>query len=537
MKRRVANLFLMTTIAFGFFAADAVAQDKKKDDMSFGVDEVDEVNKDSPVAEFIKEGKALYAKKKYTEASLLFFKVLQTKDAAAEGYHPEAQYELGKTLFRMKLYQGALSYFGRVVDAGDTHPYYNQVLRGLVMLSDAIPEDPTLLSRLEAYAGNFQKNVPRRYKQQFAYLVGRYYYANGDFDKAQAMLNRVRPGYKDFVKARYIMGVNNVATYKAKKAVRNFKEVLRVLLSKQEKGPLTADEQALLDKTYLAMARVFYSTGTYNSSIKYFSKIPRKSPLWAKSLFESSWAYFQIDKYNKALGNLHSLSSPFFSKSYFPEANILSAVLFFYNCKYPRVKYVLEEFEYNYLPLKDEIAGVLKKNEDSSAMFKWLNQLRQGKAEEDEKLARVLAASLDDKEVLRKLSLIDAISKEEQQLKAMPSTWRTSELGAALAQDTIVAKELAINDTGELVKTRLDRVKRTLEDLSLKRERILFEVSRAEQGELEADWRAEMVVKKNITDKAKIKVSDEQLYWTFDGEYWKDELGYYIFNINTECKR
>ena len=508
-----------------------MAQD---DDMSFGVDEVSE---ESPVAEFLKEGKALASQKKNSEASLLFYKVLEATDPASEALHPEAQYELAKALLRMKLYQGSLSYFGRVVDAGETHPYYAQALNGLLMLTDVIPEDPTLMSRLEVYAPESAKLVPTKYKQRYAFLVGRSLFNQGNFAQAQDLLKRVRPNSKNFVKARYIMGVNSVGQYDAKSALQSFKEVLRVLVTRKDEGKLKPEEVELLNQTYLGMARVFYSTGAYDKSLKYFDKVPRKSSLWGKSLFESSWAHFQRDEYNKALGNLHSLSSPFFAKSYFPEAPILSAVLFFYNCKYPRVKYVLEEFEYSYMPLKGEIDEVLSKNEEGSQMYQWLTKLRAGDSDEDEKLARILAASLDDKQVLRRLALVESIDAEENKIKGMTSQWRTSGLGSALKQETLIARELAINDAGELVKARLGRVKAELDDLILKRERILFEVSRAEQGELEANFRNEMVVAKDVTTGKDIKVNDEQLYWTFDGEYWKDELGYYIFNINTECKR
>ena len=41
----------------------------------------------------------------------------------------------------------------------------------------------------------------------------------------------------------------------------------------------------------------------------------------------------------------------------------------------------------------------------------------------------------------------------------------------------------------------------------------------------------------NVTKKPKVKVSDEELYWTFEGEYWRDELGFYLFTVNSECKR
>lgn len=539
MKRRFFGTLVMGIISLACVTPLAFGQDGD-DGMSFGVDEVETNGEASPVAEFLEEGKKLYKNDKFAESSLLTYKVIDAVnkgDVGAEAIKPEAEYELGKALFRLELYQGALTYFGSIVDEGETHPYYLPTLRGLVLLTEVIPSDQTLLARLAPYASKFPQDVPKKYRDQYAYLVGRHLYSVGEYDQALELLNYIKPGSKDFLNARYITGVTHVGNYDAKKAVAAFKDVLRPLTAKLEEGSIEAEERQLLELTWLGMARVFYSVGEYDKSLKYYSLIPRKSPVWPKALFESSWAYFQMDNANKALGNLHTLNSPFFARSYFPEAPILSGVIFFYNCKYSRVRHELEEFQYSYLPIKDELETVIAQYQDPGEMVSWLRELQAGEGSEDEQLTRILGASLDDKQITRKLKLIEATATEIKKIEQLPSTWRSSALGGSLVQDATVAREFAINELGELVQGRLKRVRDQLVDLNVNRERILFEVERAERGEIESEVRAEMQLEANVTDKAKVKVSDEELYWTFDGEYWKDELGYYFFTVNTECKR
>jgi len=538
MKRRFACTLMVMLPLMLSMSTVAFAQDD--DGMSFGVDEVETPAEASPVAEFLEEGKKLYKAEKFAEASLLIYKVISAVDngdVGAEALLPEAEYELGKALFRLELYQGALTYFGRVVDAGDAHPYYLPTLRGLVLLTEVIPSDQTLLSRLAPYASNFPQDVPKKYRDQYAYLVGRYLYSVGEYEKALELLNYIKPSSKEYLNARYIAGVTHVGNYDAKQAVAAFKDVLRPLTGKLADDDLEPEDRQLLELTWLGMARVFYSVGEYNKAIKYYSLIPRKSPVWPKALFESSWAYFQLDKANKALGNLHTINSPFFARSYFPEAPILSGVIFFYNCKYARVRYELEEFEFTYLPIKDELETVIADNEDPGKMVEWLRDLQSGKSDSDEQITRILAASLDDKQIQRKLKLIEATSVELGKIEKLPSTWKSSALGSSLVQDATVAREFAINELGELVQSRLRRVRDQIVDLNVNRERILFEVERAERGEIEAEMRAEMQLESNVTDTKRVAVTDEELYWTFDGEYWKDELGYYFFTVNTECKR
>ncbi len=507
-----------------------------QDGMSFGEDEVTAVSEVSPAAKFLEEGKALYLKEKYPEASLLFWKVLKDGDVSSEILRPEAQYELGKTLYRLELYQGALQHFGAIVESGESNPFFLQTLRGLVLLTDQIPEDALLMERLATYK-DYLTEVPEKYRDRFAYLVGRHLYNQMNIEAALAMLNNVTTRSPDYSKARYIAGVAHVANYEAEPAVAAFKEVLRYLTSREASGSLTPEEKTLLEMTNLGMARVFYSTGSYDKSVKYFGRVGRKSEHWPTSLFESSWAYFQMDLYNKALGNLLTINAPFFDNAYFPEGTILTAVLYFYNCKYERVRYVLQGFDDQYGPIQTELASVITKyGEDPEGMYKWLMDVRDGNSSNYE-LIRVVNAAVNDQQVQRKIGLISAIESEKEKMGEAPSAWKSSDLAQTLSGDLELAASFARVDAGALAKQRLERALRELADLVLEEKKILFEVARAEKGDIEADLRAAMVVDKNVTDKPTVDVSDEEMYWTFDGEYWRDELGYYIFTVNSECKR
>jgi tetratricopeptide (TPR) repeat protein len=503
--------------------------------MEFGEEEVGVVEEASPVAKFIEEGQNLYKQRQFAEASLLFSRVLQEQDSSAEVYHAQAEYELGKALLRLELPQGALSHFSKIVETGADHEYFLPTLRGLILLTDSIQEEPSLMEMLAQYSEYYPDDVPEKYRDRFAYLVGRHLFDNVEYDAAIDMLMDVSRRSPEFAKSRYLAGVAHVANYDAKPAVKAYKAVLRMMASKQDSDGLTADEAALLDMTNLAMARVFYSTGQYDTSLKYYEVIGRDSSFWPVALFEASWVHFQADLHGRALGNLHTISSPFFGSFFFPEAQILSSVIFFYNCKYKRVRHVLEDFIYTYEPLKLEVEEQVDNN-DPDAVFSWLLAARE-RGESEKELGRVLAAAFSDKELQRKIALIESIGAEEEKMKSMGSKWRSSELGRSMQEEYDLAKSFVQNEAGELTQQRLGRVHRELTDLILKQKMILFEVARAEKGDLESDLRAEMNVERQMRAFDPLSLSDEDLYWTFEGEYWRDELGYYLFDTNSECKR
>lgn len=531
-KRFATVMFLTGTLVGAPTAAFA------EDDMSFGADEVEAISEITHLAELIAEGKKLYEQKKYAEASLVFHGVLGDDTMGAEAYFPEAEYELAKTLFRMELYQGSLAYFGRIVDQGDFHPFYAGALRGLLLLTDVISGDALLNERLAAYADRFSTDVPSEYRDRYAYLVGRYFYNTLEIDQALTMLNQVTSRSEYYANARYLSGITHVANYDAKPAVDAFRDVLRYLSQRNDaNGKLTGTERKLLDLTNLGMARVFYSTGSFDTSLRYYSRVKRTSPMWLQALFESSWASFQVDEYNQALGNLHTVNAPFFSDAYFPEGPVLSAVIYFYNCRYARVRNVLEDYEYTYDGLKNEITSVMQKNEDPAQMYEWAKKLRSGDSDYESRIGSIMSAAVDDEQIRQRFELVNTISEELKKMEKLPESWKSSKLGDELIQESSVANSFAVTGAGELTQQRLERVVRELEDLVMQQKRILFEVARAERGEIEADIRAGMMLDAQSKNDPKLNLSDEQLYWTFDGEYWRDELGFYVFSINSECRR
>ena len=65
--------------------------------------------------------------------------------------------------------------------------------------------------------------------------------------------------------------------------------------------------------------------------------------------------------------------------------------------------------------------------------------------------------------------------------------------------------------------------------------RIKFETSTKEKEFLEEQLRAggkAEVVKKY---KYSVAVADDQLYWPYEGEYWRDELGTYQYTLTKGC--
>ena len=79
---------------------------------------------------------------------------------------------------------------------------------------------------------------------------------------------------------------------------------------------------------------------------------------------------------------------------------------------------------------------------------------------------------------------------------------------------------------------------RELRDLIKQGKKILIETAKSETDALEQRVRDSGFAGEDPTQKKKgIMVDDEHVFWTFKGEYWRDELGYYLYDIKSRCGR
>jgi primosomal replication protein N len=123
----------------------------------------------------------------------------------------------------------------------------------------------------------------------------------------------------------------------------------------------------------------------------------------------------------------------------------------------------------------------------------------------------------------------DGIARRGQAFRASPLG---QELGARLAKERLkLATEAGLRARGKLEYER-DQLRAMLAQAL----RIQIEVSRQEREALESSLAAgsQVEVVKNL--RWTHAVSDEQLYWPYEGEFWRDELGTYSYTLTKGCK-
>ncbi|MFA5623972.1 MAG: tetratricopeptide repeat protein [Bradymonadales bacterium] len=496
------------------------------------------------------EGKAHNANKQYDQAVKALYTAVQTRDDTSFAIAGSLHYELGLALYELGYYQAALSHFDSVVQQGPEAPEFMKALPYLVLIGRVLPGEPRRYSRIyDNYLNAFPQEVDEALQSEVGLSLGMAAYRASKLDDAVFFLGHVSQESEYYPKSRYLEGVTYVRQNKGQAAVESFKETLRWLGEQKE---LTPEQTRLQEYTVAAMGRVFYQVGSthwnlgereaavksWNTSIKYYSAFPRSSPMWLDSLFEASWAYYRVDNFSKALGLLLTLNSPFFNDKYYPEAMLLQGQIYYTNCHYDRVMDILTDYKAQYGPLKEQMDKLVARLFQPEEVFDFLDKIAKAdKNSFDPAMQQVLNAALQDRELRRNLAYIEMIDDEIERIKDDPKLVN-SEAGKALVAEVSAVKTLSIVAAGQKGKSRLERVQEELVRLSNMALDIEIETVEKYADRIslkEQDPNALLEFEREVS--ARMKADDEHLYWTFDGEYWKDELGYYWYHISSQCGR
>jgi tetratricopeptide (TPR) repeat protein len=492
----------------------------------------------TPPSKTLERAIKLYDKKDYPSASIELKKVLDGESGDDAKNKQRAEFFMAKTLYQMGFYAGSMAYFDNIVKAGDNHTYHGAALKWLAALSRVLPPTSGILEKIGTYDPS-ALNDPSlaSVKDELLFLLGRHFYDHGDFDKAVSLFQQVSRQSPFYIKAKFFEGVTYVREYQGKPAVDAFKEILVI----GEEHPVQYSEDDIADYRELAqlqMARVFYSTQQFDTSIKYFEKLPQDSADWAESLFEASWAYFMKTLNSKALGNIHTLGAPYFENEFYPEAVLLRAVIYFNYCLYDRAEEAIADFNEKYGPLTKSLSDIIHKTDDNAEFYTYVKLIKQNKAGLAPDLQRLVMSVLNDKELLKTFAWVDELNHELAMLNKADKAWQTTAVAAEVLQELTVQQSVAAGEAGKVARDRIDREQRDLSALQRDGTKIKFEILQGQADKLSADAAAAGGGRVSSEHKEEpIIVDDEHFQWKFDGEYWKDELGYYRFKIRSRCPK
>jgi len=528
-------------------------------DMTFTIEDTGEATgqaaapAEGPPSEALANALRLYQQERYAEAAVQFQRVVEGETADAPANVQKAQFFLGKSLYHLRIYQSALAIFDEISLQGASNLYFDQTLQWLAQLASQLPEPAGIIEKVGRYGVDqleqFNRDETRELYNQLQFIMGRYKYQQGEFEGAIELFQNVQEDSRFFVQAKFFAGITHVRLRQARPAVQAFRGIIDRLDAGNVVG--VEDEARMRNLAWISLARVYYTAanqtdeqGNMNvdgrllgQAVEGWNQVEQSSEYWLDALFETSWAFFLADEYSRALGNIHTLFSPYFDQAYYPEALVLKAVTFFVNCQVDNAEAIIGQFHERYDPVKQELEQVLAQyQDDNTQFFQFLERVRAGEANLSPRIRGIVSSALSDRTLLRNVEYVRLLENEEARLNSAPEQFRNSSLGARILQDIVVAKTFAIDQTGDLARARYNRLIDELQDLTNDILKIEIEIAAFKRGELTAEAQGQMAAAQN-SGGGDVVVDEEHQLWPFDGEYWRDELGFYRQQVSNQCSR
>jgi tetratricopeptide (TPR) repeat protein len=499
-------------------------------------------------------------------AALAFDQIL--RERALEPIHDEARYQRAKALARLGLRYSALASFDEILERGPASTrFYQSSMEWLFYVGRGLANEQPLMSRVARFAG---RGVPPAYEDRVSYLLAKYEFERGRaladagraneakaaYVEARRLAGRVgrtplvqlpAPGKGEkgekgegapaqdqgdvVARARFVDGLVQYAQGDDQGATDAFKDVIRLTNPKK----VSHADTELRELAFLQLARIHYQNRQNRYAIFYYGRMPWGGERWLEGLWEASWAHYRIGDFEKALGNLLTLQSPYFKDEYFPESYVLKAIVYYENCRYPEARQVLEQFSSIYGPVYEELVKLTAAQRTPDGWY----QLVRGAATHPGSAAarKILKVAFSDQNVRRLTESVGEMEREmDQGLGRRRAEFREASLGKELNDKLRANRASAVEELGARTRAKLELERDGLRQLLAQALRIQIEVSRKEREALEGSLAkgSQVDVVKNL--RYSHAVSDEHLYWPYEGEFWRDELGTYSYTLTKGCK-
>lgn len=490
------------------------------------------------------------------------------RDGKLADVHDDARYLLAKTLARLGLHHSALSRFDAILAKGTQGTkYFHTALEYVFTIGKKLKNEQPVVNRVAAHA---TAGFPPAYQDRFHFLLSKYEYERGralaeagqgsdaraSFAEARRLASLVRPaaagetpasgakelGVKteserpgdDFARARFVEGLVQYALGDQARAVEAFKDVVRLTNPKK-----VGDADPLLRETaFLQLARIHYENRQNRYAIFYYGKMPWGGENWLEGLWEASYAHYRIADYEKTLGNLLTLQSPYFRDEYFPESWVLKSIVYYENCRYPEARKILQDFDASYGSVFQELESFTASQTRPVAYFDLIDDALKSTSTDARTgvMRKIMRLAFTDANIKR---LVETIGEIEEELDVgigeRRPEFRQSALAKELSDALGAERQQLIEEAGARARQKLEYERDQLRTLLAQALRIQIEVSRKEREALEGSLAKGGQVEVVRDLQFSYAVSDEHLFWPYEGEFWRDELGTYSYTLTKGC--
>lgn len=479
-----------------------------------------------------------------------FFKAARYAFSAAEkdGVSKAEAYALiSSSLLRAGLHNASAYFFIRTLQTGEASAIRRVLMhtQELMLVVGADLLKPYLISRtkLEDY-----NDVNRA---AFLFAMGKSELLKGEEAKAINYLKGVSRGSPLYPYALELKGTSEAILGQSETALRTYDLCIDSADSRYDRlssseanlsSAWSRQERKLLDdlknRCTASKARTLYQINRFDEAERTYDQIPKSSLVWTDILFEQAWNAFAKTEYNRSLGKLVTYKSPALKFVFNSEVDVLRAQSYLALCLYNDANDAINDFNKKYARVGEDVKNFVERRSGNlEAFFQEGRRALNGPLYAETDFHRILNRFVRSPYFQRLVYTDRAIKAEQSAIRRFAQSsggdsveggfpgflrivlgWRgrmARLLGGAFVKNSLIDYHgVLINDFEKMSFIKLEMLRRAKEKLASTKP-----PSNRERGAKEPSRR------------------DDQYKWSFNGEFWNDELGDYVFALESECSK
>lgn len=290
-------------------------------------------------------------------------------------------------------------------------------------------------------------------------------------------------------------------------------------------------KQLQINKDYCIVGkpRTEFAEKKFEDANLSFLDLSKESYIWPEILFEEAWNSFYMKNPNRALGKLVTYQAPVLDHVFNPEINVLNALSYMELCLWGDAKKEVDEFYEKYRNDANDLKNFLQRHSrDYRFYYKLARQKENGDVRGTPLLNKLLNSVIYDPTYNELLDSFIKGKNEIVYLKKLKLGRFKRVVMRNVKDSLILQRDLVGRYARKILILRYGQLFKAFEGMSY----IKLEVLKRKKKQL-YKWGGD--TNRSRGDIKYLKRNDKQYFWTFNGEFWADELGDYVFALKSEC--
>ncbi len=464
---------------------------------------------------------------------------LMLADLLEEDRHPDRQaqlhYYLARALQDLELTHAAQHHYLEALKRGPSNPWFDHALVRLVRIAEQTGDNSDLARVVAKLAPD---HWPRRVQPILAYLQGVRYLEQDELSRARQALGHVPTHSPHGLQARYLEGIIHNKQGRYKSAVRAFQEVITTEVEAGSRDEAVR-QRDLKNLALVDVARIHYGLEIFDRAEELYAEVEPESRYWPTARMEMAWAQFMQNDTSGSLGQILTVRSPYYEREPFlPEADVLRALNHFTLCEYDEVDRLMVDFEARVRPQHEELRAFARRYASTEgrqlADEAWATYFEAWPS--DSALGReIFSHMLRNRDLAAQALRLESLEHELELIGAQKARW-TDSMEPRLRPVLEAERQRTRRRAGLLLLAESAHLTAQLGDLLAQAEIIRFEATDATRIVAQDMVHRGVEIAYVIEVEGNYATNPDEIYWPFNGEFWADELGSYVYAGESLCR-